>query len=105
MLDILFILLMLLTILLMFYSIMEKHITFTVITTVMWFVLALFMLQGIEIPYEMFNATSGNIETGTHVVQTNLIPISYLFMGLGAIMFILFVVFSMETLSDYRKIK
>ena len=105
MLDIIFIILFFLTIIMMFYSIMERHITFTILTTVMWLVLALLLLQGIEVPYEMFNSTSGNIETGVHVIQNNLVPLSYLFMGFGAIMFLLFVLFSMDALSDYRKIK
>jgi formate hydrogenlyase subunit 3/multisubunit Na+/H+ antiporter MnhD subunit len=105
MLDIIFIILVFLAILLMFYAITERSSAFTILASVLWFIIALFVLQGIEIPYEMFNATSGNIETGVHNIQTNLSPLAYLFMGLGTIMFILFVTYTMETLSDYRKIK
>lgn len=105
MLDIIFIILAFLAILLLFYSISERGIAFTLIDSLLWFILALFLLQGIEVPYEMFNSTSGNIETGVHVIRTNLDPLSYLFMGIGAIMFILFITFAMESFSDYKKIK
>jgi len=105
MLDIIAVILIFLAILLMFYSITERSIAFTIMTAVLWLIIALFMLQGIEVPYEMFNATSGNIETGVHVIQTNLDPLSYLFMGLGVIMFLLSVTFMMESLSDSRKLK
>lgn len=105
MLDIIAIILILFTIILMIYSINERSIAFTFLTAVLWLILALFMLQGIEIPYEMFNVTSGNIETGIHKIQTNLDPLAYLFMGLGAIMFLLTVTFMLESFSDYRKIK
>jgi len=105
MLDIIFMLLLVFTIILMLYGISERNLAFVFLCGVMYLVLALFTLQGIEIPYELFNATSGHIETGVHNVQTNLSPLSYLFMGLGAIMFLLFVTFTLETLTDYRKIK
>jgi len=105
MLDIIAVILIFLAILLMFYSITERSIAFTIMTAVLWLIIALFMLQGIEVPYEMFNATSGKIETGVHVIQTNLDPLSYLFMGLGVIMFLLSVTFMMESLSDSRKLK
>ena len=103
MLDIIFVLLMMFTIILMLYSIMEKNNAFCVITAVLWFILALFMLQGIEMPYQMFNATSGDIETGTQIIRDNLSPLSYLFMGLGALMFLLFVTFTLELFTDEKK--
>ena len=105
MLDIVFILLLFLAIILMLYSLSERNIAFIMFDAVLWLILALFMLQGVEVPYEMFNATSGNIETGVHTIQTNLTPLAYLFMGISAVLFIVFVTMVMETLSDYRKIK
>jgi len=105
MLDIIAIILILLAIILMIYGISERSILFTFITAVLWLIIALFMLQGIEVPYQMYNATSGNIETGVHTIQTNLDPLSYLFMGFGAIMFIVTVTFMLESFSDYRKIR
>jgi uncharacterized membrane protein len=103
MLDIIFVLLMMFTIILMLYSIMEKNNAFCVITAVLWFILALFMLQGIEIPYNGFNTTSGDLEVGLQNVTSNLTPLSYLFTGLGALMFLLFVTFTLELFSDEKK--
>lgn len=105
MLDVILVLLVLFAIILMLYSIMERSPAFTIITAVLWLIIAAFMLQGVEVPYEMFNATSGNIESGVHNIQNNLIPLSYLFMGLGAIMFLLFVTFAMEMFTDYKKMR
>lgn len=103
MLDVILIILILFAIILMLYSIMERSPAFTIITAVLWLVIALFMLQGVEVPYELYNATSGNIESGMHNIQNNLMPLSYLFMGLGAIMFMLFVTFAMEAFTDYKR--
>jgi formate hydrogenlyase subunit 3/multisubunit Na+/H+ antiporter MnhD subunit len=105
MLDVILVILILFAIILMLYSIMERSPAFSIMTSVLWLIIALFMLQGVEVPYEMFNATSGNIESGVHLIQTNLDPLSYLFMGLGAIMFLLFVTFAMEMFTDYKKMR
>ena len=57
----------------------------------LWFLLAA-SIQEIEIPYQMYNGTSGNIETGYHVFSSPISPFMvYLFMGFGAIMTIYFV--------------
>ena len=103
MLDIILVLLILFAIIIMLYSIAERSPAFCIINAILWLIIALFMLQGVEVPYQMYNATSGNIESGVHLIQTNLDVLSYLFMGLSAIMFILFVTFTMETFSDYNK--
>lgn len=105
MLDVILVILILFAIILMLYSIMERSPAFSIMTSVLWLIIALFMLQGVEVPYEMFNATSGNIESGVHNIQTNLDSLSYLFMGLGAIMFLLFVTFAMEMFTDYKKMR
>lgn len=108
MLDIIFIILVFLAILLLFYAISERGIAFTLMDSVLWLILGVLLLQGIEIPYEMFNATSGKIQTGMHNIYGatgNLEPISYLFMGIGTIMFILFISFILETLYDVKKLK
>lgn len=103
MLDMILIILILFAIILMLYSISERQLAFLIIGATLWFIIALFMLQGVEVPYEMFNATSGNIESGVHTIQTNLEPLAYLFMGLGTIMFLLFVTYSMEIFSSKKK--
>ena len=105
MLDIIFIILVFLAILLLFYAISERGIAWTLMDSVLWLILGVLLLQGIEVPYEMFNATSGHIETGIHLIQNNLTPLSYLFMGIGLIMFILFISFILETLYDVKKLK
>jgi formate hydrogenlyase subunit 3/multisubunit Na+/H+ antiporter MnhD subunit len=105
MLDIIFIILFLFNIILLLYSIPEKNLPLLLISAITWLILALFLLQGIEIPYEMFNATSGNIETGIHKIQTNLDPLAYLLMALGLVTFIIFASFTIETMYDYNKIR
>ena len=103
MLDIVFIILALLAIIIMLYSISERNSAFCIIDAVLWLILALFMLQGIEIPYQIYNASSTAITTGVQTVKSNLTPLSYLFMGLGAIMFLLFVTFTLELFTDQKK--
>ena len=105
MLDIILVILILFAIIMMIYSILERSPAFSIITAILWLIIAVFMLQGVEVPYEMFNATSGNIESGVHTIQTNLDPLSYLFTGFGAVMFILFVTFAMEIFTDYKKMR
>lgn len=105
MLDIIFIIIFLFNLILMLYALTDRRLAFLLATGVIWLILALFIIQGIEIPYEMYNATSGNIETGVHNIQTNLTPLAYLFMGFGVIMFVLFFTTTLETMYDYKKIK
>ena len=105
MLDIIFIIIFLFNIILMIYSIQERRIALVFTTAVIWLTLALFIIQGIEIPYEMYNATSGNIETGTHNIQTNLTPLAYLFIGFAVVMFSLFATYTLEAMYDYKKIR
>jgi hypothetical protein len=103
MIDVILVVLLLFAIIVMLYGIGERSPAFVFIDAILWLILALFMLQGVEVPYEMYNASSGNIEFGMHIIQTNLSPLSYLFMGLGAIMFIVFVTFVMESFVEYKK--
>jgi len=44
-------------------------VTFILLDTVIWFLLAAAVMN-IEVPYEMYNATSGRIETGYHTLMT-----------------------------------
>jgi len=56
--------------------------------TFIWFLLAASVLE-IEIPYEMYNATSGQIETGTHIWSSKIAPaLVYFFMMFAVIMMI-----------------
>ena len=105
MLDIILIVLFIFNIILMIYGIKERGIAFTMAAGVIWLILALFVVQGVEIPYEMFNATSGNIETGVHLIQTNLSPLAYLFGAFGLIMFIVSFTYMLESIANYRRIR
>lgn len=104
MLDIIMIILLLFTIILMLYSIMEKNVMFCIVTAILWIILALLIVQGVEIPYQLYNATSNKIETGLQLVQNNLSPMAYLFMGFSVLMFILFFVFAIEQYLESKKI-
>ena len=103
MLDIIMIILLLFTIILMLYSIIEKNVALCLITAIMWLILALLIVQGVEIPYQLYNASSTKVITGVQTVQTNLQPLSYLFMGFGVIMFIMFFVFVLEEYIENQK--
>ena len=105
MLDIILVCLFLFNIILMIYGIKERGMAFTMLSGVIWLLIGLFVIQGVEMPYTMFNATSGNIETGVQTIQTNLDPLAYLFMAIGLIMFILSFTYMLESLSDYKRIR
>jgi len=96
MLDWLFIMLLVLTIILTLMSIefdlgIFWNITFITISMILWLLLAA-SIQEIEIPYQMYNATSGNIETGYHIFSSPISPyLMYLFFMFAAIMLIYFV--------------
>jgi len=53
-----------------------------------WFILGLSQMQ-LEQPYQIFNSTSGNIETGIHTITSPISPyLTYLFVGIGMLMII-----------------
>lgn len=61
---------------------------FTLLDTIIWFILAGAVFE-LEIPWEMFNVTSGNIETGIHTVTSKTSPeISYFCNMMGTVMMI-----------------
>jgi len=58
----------------------------TLLDTIIWFLLSGATYE-IEQPYQMFNATSGNIETGIHIVTSKVsVEISYFCMMMAVIM-------------------
>ena len=105
MLDIIFIILFIFNIILMIYAIDERRIAFCLASSILWLIMALFLIQGIEIPYEIYNSTASEIQTGVHTIQTNLDPLSYLFVAFGVIMFILTITFMLEAFKDYRQMR
>jgi len=91
--HIMFIMLLLFAILLMIFSIqLENHPFWNVIMAItsvpLWFILGLANME-IEIPYEIYNASSSQIETGSHVFTSPISPfLTYFFVGIGLIMMI-----------------
>ena len=66
---------------------------FITLSIILWFTLAASQME-IEIPYQMYNATSGFIETGYHIFRSPISPyISYFFSGMGMIMMVYFVMY------------
>ena len=96
MLDWLFIMLLVIAIILVLITIFEDlgtfwDISFIIISTIIMFTLAASIMD-IETPYTLYNATSGNIETGYHTTQSSVAPyISYLFIALGFVMMVYFI--------------
>lgn len=96
MIDWIFIMLLMLAILLMILTISTDFgvfwdIVFIMSSIIIWFTLAVSVMD-LESPYTLYNATSGNIETGYHTTQSSVAPyISYLFILFGAVMMVYFV--------------
>ena len=96
MLDWLFIILLVLAILFVLINIeFDLGIFWNVVlilsSIIIFFTLAASVMY-IESPYSIYNATSGDIETGYHITQSTISPyISYLFIFFGAVMMIYFV--------------
>ena len=64
----------------------------TLLSTVIWFILAASILET-ETPYQLFNATSGNIETGVHTYSSKVSPEMVYFFQMMAIIMFLFNIF------------
>lgn len=93
MLETIFILLLIFAILLIIMAI-EYHdnafweLVFIVLDVPLWFILALSNMQ-IERPWEMYNTSSQQIETGIHTVTSPISPyLTYFFMGIGLVMMV-----------------
>jgi len=72
---------------------------------VLWFLLAASIMQ-IERPYEIYNATSGIVETGYHNFASPISPyLTYLFALFGIIMMIYFVMFIFYEISKKKWLK
>jgi hypothetical protein len=93
MLESIFIILLIFAILLVIITIeYERHIFWNMICSALsgflWFILGVSMWQ-LDRPYEMYNVSSSQIEVGVHTYTMNNVPgLSFLFLGIGIIMFI-----------------
>ena len=88
MIEIMIVILIVLALILMILTYTEKDPLFALCSAITWLIASLGSLSW-ERPYEIFNATSGSIETGTHIFE-NLYGISYWFMAFAIIMFLSF---------------
>jgi len=65
-----------------------------ILTSAMLFYLLAASIMQIEIPWQIFNATSGNVETSYHTFSSPISPyLSYLFMLFGSVIMIYFVAY------------
>lgn len=70
--------------------------------TTLFFILALSVMEITE-PYQIYNATSGNIETGYHeIVLVENVFLSYIFTGLGVICMIYLVAMVYDKWINYK---
>jgi len=90
-----------------FYMIREEDyfwsFILTLLATVTWYIMAASIME-METPYQLFNNTSGNIETGVHVYNSKIAPqMVYYFYMLASITFILNLSVLFLGLWDYIK--
>ena len=89
--DIMFIMLFLFAIILVLFTVANEDHPFwglvsSFLSSIIFLILSLTQLK-IEIPYEIFNATSGYIETGIHFYTSPISPfITYLFFGIFVVL-------------------
>jgi len=93
MLETIWILLFIFAILLLIMAIEYRNnryleLVFLSIDIILWFILALSNMK-IERPWEMYNVSSNQIETGTHVVTSSVSPyLTYIFSGIAIVVLI-----------------
>ena len=108
MLDWIFIMLLVIAVLLILMSIEFQENGFwclisIVLSATIFYILALSIME-IEIPWQMYNATSGNIETGYHTFSSPVSPfLVYIFAGLGTIMMIYLVAMTYDKYMEFRE--
>jgi len=88
MLDIIVIMMLLMAIIFMLYAFSVHDPTTALLAAVLWLLIALMILQGIEVPYEFYDSGTSTVITGTHNITDNLMYLAYVFMCLAVVMFI-----------------
>jgi len=73
----------------------------TLLDTIIWFILAASVFE-IESPWEMYNVSSGNIETGIHIVSSKVSPAMSYFCLMMAISMSIY--FGYAMLSTFRQL-
>jgi hypothetical protein len=100
MIDIVVVLIIILGVILTLLAIEKDEYVLWLLATIVWMVAALGCLE-IEIPYQMFNASSGVIETGVHTFSVH--GVVYLFVGMGILTLIEFSTCILSILGDKKK--
>lgn len=97
MLDMLLVILVLVSVIMMLLAYLHRDPVFALISSITWVVSGLGSLE-IEVPYQMYNVSSQQIETGIQTIES-LSGIGLLFMGFGVVMFVSFVILTLLTLT------
>jgi len=98
MIDIIYILLFLFAIILMFYGIMNRIPYISLLDSIIWLVLALFTIKGVEVSTMIYNATTSAYDPYLQTIASDdMVYLSYLWMLLGVIMMIFMITFMLET--------
>ena len=98
MLDIIYIILFLFAIILMFYGIMNRIPYIALLDSIIWLILSLFTIKGVEVSTMVYNATTGAYDPYLQLVASDdMVYLSYLWMLLGIIMMIFMITFMLET--------
>jgi len=72
------------------------------LSMVLWLILALGGME-LERPYTMYNATSGNIESGYIIYTSPISPyLAYLFLGMAVIMFLYLMVMTWDKYINFK---
>ena len=85
----------------MFYGIANRIPYIALLDSIMWLILSLFTIKGIQTSTMIYNVTSGVYDPYIQTIANDdLVYLSYIWMLLGIIMFIFMVTFMLET--SYR---
>lgn len=108
MLDWMFIIFFILAVLLMILAIENEdhpywNIVSSSLSAIFWLILSLSQME-IEIPYQLYNATSGNLETGYHLFTSPMsVYLVYIFIGMFWVMIIYTIVCIFNAWVDYKE--
>jgi hypothetical protein len=98
MLDIIYIILFLFALILLFYAIMNRIPFIALLDSILWLILALFTIKGVEVSTMIYNATTGAYDPYLQTIASDdMVYLSYIWMLLGIIMMIFMITFMLET--------
>jgi hypothetical protein len=108
MLDIIFILFNIIAFLFLFIGIEHEteHVYWNIIMMFFSWLLFLVLLAfstNVEIPYEMYNATSGKIQTGFHIYYTNQLMLVYFMFFIATFAYFFDLIFHQQLMKLFHK--